>query len=52
MPLSMELKKSLETGWFWPICQSYAKEHHISQDDMTVLAIMIATFALVYGGFN
>ena len=38
MPLSMELKKSLETGWFWPICQSYAKEHHISQDDMTVLA--------------
>jgi hypothetical protein len=37
-PLSNELKKSLETGWFWPICQSYAKENHISQDDMTILA--------------
>jgi hypothetical protein len=32
------LKKSLHDGWFWSICQSYAKENHIPQDDITVLA--------------
>jgi hypothetical protein len=35
---SNNLKKSLETGWFWSICQSYAKDNHIPQDDMTVMA--------------
>jgi hypothetical protein len=38
MPLSEDIKKALATGWFWPMCQSYAKENRISQDDMTILA--------------
>jgi hypothetical protein len=38
MPLSEDIKKTLATGWFWPMCQSYAKENRISQDDMTILA--------------
>jgi len=38
MPASEDIKKALATGWFWPMCQSYAKEKGISQDDMTILA--------------
>lgn len=38
MPVSEHIKKALTTGWFWPMCQSYAKEKGISQDDMTILA--------------